>query len=327
MSREDSLYQEHKKLDFINSEAFGDEEVAKIMRLFRASAPLEKELGRDLSEMTWEEVEPVLGVDRRGTKNNRIRILNRYRAWAGVPGSMDNATAKDTRIINMDKLDDVVNSTFRSPEHLQRCLDEVFDPEDDETMDNAFRCYVWLAYGGMPEDLIHQVEAGDVDFKNRYVSHGGHTAVLYAPGIKSVRNCVNLERFRYGDVKSPGGDPVYRMRANHPSIIRGVRGKGDPALWRKYMMRRIEEPGTERSKEIYSRLNYKKVWKSGVFYRMYEKELAGMRPNFLAAAMDSPMGLAVIDSEDIEEKKRVIGTTALKLEDEYICWKYDINSI
>ena len=75
------------------------------------------------------------------------------------------------------------------------------------------------------------------------------------------------------------------------------------------------------------RLTYGHVWLSGVFYRLYEKEIAGMQPDFLTVTMISERGKAAMKIKDQDMRKKKLKTISREYEDYYYNWKEVIMSI
>ena len=323
MKARKSLYNEQQKLNFINEATSMDNSARTMMSVFYASAPFEEKWGADICTRTEEELAPVLDVICGISSNSRyarLSVLRQYAKWAvmcGIPGAKN-------EVGNIDRVGvtRVSETSIRSPEHLQYCLDLFFSPESEETTEDTFRCFFWLAYGGMPEDVIHTVTAEDVDFENMLVRKGDFVAVLYRQALPAVRNCVRLKQMRYKNNAYVNVGSIYRDRIDDPSILRGVRGKSGVLNMRTQISRKLrvvqEENGNIPESEC---LTYWRVWRSGVFYRIFEKEMAGMEPDFLAVARASDRGRRTMAGGTKTESKTMIRKIASDFENDYARWK------
>lgn len=311
------MYNEELKQAFIDSiETDNNKKVAR--SVFTATAPYEESWGADFCTKSREDVLPVAekisGIKIRG-RYTRLRWLSRYSKWCiehGVPGAVDNSLS--VHDIGTDRIGDAF---ILNPVHLQRCLDEVFDPESERTVDNTYRCYFWLAYGGLPAERAVEITAGDVDLDNLEITKVDSTAILYRQGVDAVRNCIKLTQFRY---KHPNYDAVWRDRVPGKQILRGIRGECTLYGIRMRVSKKIGSANA--SGQTKSRLSYQHVWMSGVFYRIFEQELAGLEINFIKIAADSPNGQRILaGAETKTPKSKKIEVLASDLRRDYKEWK------
>ncbi len=167
----------------------------------------------------------------------------------------------------------------KSPEHLQQCLDAVFDPEREYTQDNIFRAYLWLAYGGMAERTVYDLKTDDISFEHMEAACDDEVSVLYPQGIPSIRNCINLKQFFHKT--SSNGIPCNRAPGDR--LLRGAFGDYKMDLFRSKISQRIQE--SHFSGFSLDALSFQNVWTSGVFYRINEGERNGIEPHFISVAM------------------------------------------
>ena len=176
----------------------------------------------------------------------------------------------------------VRTQTVFNPTELQKYLDTICEPESEKTTDNIYRCFYWLAFAGMEEEDILKVRCSDVDFENMVVHFGGEEYEIYRAAIPAFRNAATLTEFVYKHPNYPPDKRVIRNRALGDTLIRGIRSAVSVKSLRVELSRRskkcIDEGLTEKQ------LSYYRVWLSGMFYRMYEAENAGMPVSFSGAA-------------------------------------------
>ena len=124
-----------------------------------------------------------------------LTILKEYVKWCiamKVPGACDGMLH-----IEAVGLDKVRHQMVSSPLHLQRFMDSIFDSESDETIDNIYRCYFWMAYGGIDEDDTILIRNEDVDFSEMIIRYKTISVPIYREALPAFRNAVNLTSFVY----------------------------------------------------------------------------------------------------------------------------------
>ena|GEM_PF-1250395 len=320
------MYNEDQKMAFIQETIVAETTKAAARNVFENIAPYEEKLGCDIANWSVEELTPVLdgicGTRSRG-RYSRISIITNYRTWC-VEKQIDGAI--DERP-DMGKLgyDSMKALLVRNPAHLQQCLDLVFDPEDDETQDNIYRCFFWLAYGGMEEGTIHQLKTTDVSLETMEASYGDEVAVLYRQSLKAVRNCVRLTSFLYRNTSYANKQAIRRDRVPGDMLMRGIRGTPSVANFRAQLSRVLKK--SKADTDAAKTLTYTRVWLSGVFYRIYEGEQAGIAPDFIKIAMASPAGKKVLAGESKAPKEMALRAIAKDFRTDYNRWKLIIKSI
>lgn len=271
------MYNQNLKNQFIESYSTRDSVKKFCVTVFEAFEKYELEWGADLCTRTADELQPALSKMvgfRSRSKLMRIIILKDYVRWC-IGMSVDGACDGMFNITNVG-LDKVKIQTVANPQHLQQYLDAVCSPEDERTTDNIYRCYYWLAYAGMDEEDILKVQCKDVDFRNMVVNYPRKmtTVPLYPQSLKAFHNCVECDTFVF---KHPNyTKPVDRQRADGTTLVRGIRSESTLSSIRMALSR-LSKQNEDKTP---LRLSYFRVWISGVFHRMYEREIAGEAPYF-----------------------------------------------
>lgn len=259
------------------------------LSVFNAFEPYESGWGADLCTRDKETLQPIVD-DMLGLRLNshslRLTILREYVKWClntGVPGACDGMLHVDS-----SSLEKMRRQTVRNPRHLQRYLDEICDPEKDGTADNTFRVFYWLAYAGMREEDIFRVKAEHVDLTEMLVRLDGEEYPIYREAIPAFKNCMSLRQFVYNHPNYTSPKPTYMDRAEGEILIRGIRGVPSVLTMRPELSRRSKRMLDSGRTNL--QLSYYRVWISGVFYRIYEAELAGIGADFSKIAMDHMAG-------------------------------------
>ncbi len=279
------MYNPELKEKFIREYTNDIKRIKTCIAIFNTTEPYEQKWGADLCTKSEAELSPMLD-DITGfrvhSKWSVLIFLKNYVKWCintNVPGVCNGMLKADR--VGVDKLK---RQSVANPAHLQMYLNNVFSPESEETVDDIYRVFYWLAYGGMTEEDILSVKINDVDLDKMIVRYRGYQAApLYREAIPAIKNCMTLTSFS----------------CDHPQFNRKQRGMGDTlvrgfsekinlhsvrTMLSRYTKRALEEGKTEQN------LSYFRVWLSGLFYRMYEMEQIGAKVDFMPAAALSMEG-------------------------------------
>lgn len=278
---ERKMYNEEQKLSFIRQQTTSLTTSRFCESVFKAVAPYEEKWEADICTRSSSELRPVVELfsgTREKSGYRKIVVLKSYLKWCimnGVPNAVNGLS--DVKVAGLGK---VRSMTVKSPAHLQKCLNDICDPESENTVDNIYRCYYWLAYGGIPEEELLSVKTSEVDFENMEVNHAGITIPIYHEAIPAFRNCVNLDHFIY---KHPNySKDIVRFRAEGDTLIRGIKSASSTLSVRAALSRMATE--AFKSGRTSVRLSFQRVWISGMFYRMREREELGFPVDFMPVA-------------------------------------------
>lgn len=316
------MYNETQKRAFIDSHTNSDKTMAKIVQIFSWFEPYEEEWCMDLSKQSAEKLQPVVneltGVRSKSTELILI-ILKEYVKWCGRNGYEVSKGIFDVRINTIDKIQ---NQMVASPLHLKSKLDEFFETVDEETIDVTYRIFLWMAFAGLEDKDAIRVTSDCVDLKNLRINFEGHSYEIYKECIEDFEKACSLTDFQY---KHPNYT-TRRDRADGNIIMRGIRTPTvdlktiRPVINKKFGADDEEETGGRQK----SRISYKRIYLSGLFYRTYERERAGL-----------PIDFSEFVARSIEQKEktkkytvtktRTLTTIANTLEREYFAdyekWK------
>ena len=291
---------------------------------FNSCAPFEEQWGADICTQTEETLAPVvsklLGL-RVISIENRARIFQKYGQWCldnHVPGACDG-------LLNVQyySLDKVRSQTVKNPLQLAEYLDAILPPASDQGYTNVIRCFFWLAFGGMKEEDTMLVNCSDVDLDRMVVSFCGDDYPIYREAVPAFKNCSTLTAFTYFH----SGHNIYIRRERMPGN-RLLRGVGEtPSLGRiRTNIARYKAIAAKNEVDTMGlRLTYGKVWMSGVFYRTYEKELIGIRPDFM------PLVLKISGGKEynLSSGRNKVGATYRAIAKDYMTdykrWKATLN--
>ena len=143
----------------------------------------------------------------------------------------------------------------------------------------------------------------DEDFAEMLIHHGGRDYPIYREALPAFRNCVRLTEFRYKHPNYPDRT-VWKDRIPGDILVRGIRSVPSMAVMQVELSRRLRRANEAGKTEM--RLSYYRIWISGVFYRMYEDELAGFPADF-SSVVDEKLGdfqYKLPDKGNTQEYKR-----------------------
>lgn len=285
--------------------------------VFTAMEPFEEVWRADLCTKSTEELQPVIdkvtGLRFRSQWMS-LTILREYVKWCmamRVPGACDGMLH-----ITAAGLDKVRRQMVSSPLHLQQYLDKVFSKEEDETVDNLYRCYYWMAYGGIHDDDVLLVKVSDVNFTEMCIQYGDTHAPIYREALPAFHNAVELKSFLYVHQ-----NPLYKTRRDRvpgDTLIRGYRRITQLKYLRSNMSHHAIDAVEQGKTDL--QLSFSRVWMSGLFYRMYERERAGLPVDFtsVAASLMADKTYIIKGRTKIEHRHRQRGRDYME---DYQRWK------
>lgn len=312
------MYNTEVKSKFIKefSTSTGRRHAAVVM--FNTLEPYETKWGADFCTRNKEELQPVVNEIvgfRTSSKKLRLTILKEYVRWC-IKNQIEGA-CDELFLIEEIGLDKLRRQMVANPQHLQRYLNCICDTESEETVECVYRCFYWLAYGGMSEKDTLDVTVDDVDFINMVVKYNGQEYPIYREAISAFKNCVELTQFRY---KHPNYDKViFKERASGKRLLRGNSEQKSLNALRVEMSRRAKNPkfkslSDQEDKSLDLKLSFYRVWLSGLFYRTYEAERAGMPVDFMAAAEEFMEG----KTYKLDSGRNLIGAKQRQLASDYL---------
>lgn len=315
------MYNEGRKIDFIKHKYKFDSSSAKLaMATFEICAPFEEEWGADICTRSAEEIEPVanklIGL-RSQSRWPRFNILKSYVQWCqaiGVPDVCDGVFN-----VKFDELSKLRTQMVRNPAHLQKYLDEICEPESENTVDITYRCYYWMAYGGIDEDDIPKITVSDIDFGEKIIKYRNTAVEIYRQAWPAFDKAIHLTEFRWRGRTDKDGNSLIRERSEGYAIVRGISGEPDKNVMRATLSRRAKQRAELGLTEM--RLSYSRVWMSGLFYRMYQEELATGIVDFSDVARQFMDGKTYSFEDDrmaIDAKRRKIQKNYMN---DYQRWK------
>lgn len=273
------VYNEELKNRFILETCSTSNMKSLFTNVFHLVGEEEEKLGADVC--TWNEEQLRVMLERLSgfraySSKNRENLLKRYIAWCintGVDGASGAIFGIET-----DGIASVRQKTVSGPEHLQRCLDSFLAPEQDKTADNVLRGYCWLSFSGMADDEIVDVRTTDVDLEALVVRSGNKKYPIYREAIPCMRILRELSCFKYFH-DGYENDFTWRVRPDGDKLLRGLRS-AEPSILgiRSRLSDKSVSAFNKGAADV--KISAYRIWISGEFYRMYQKERMGDTVDF-----------------------------------------------
>ena len=269
------MFNEERKTEFIAEIITTEKDRRAAAELFAIVEGYETRWGADVCTRKTEELQPL--VNELGGLHGRkippkLSILRKYILWC-YRGHVDGARV-DLMKMKADSSGSMKTEMVAGPEHLQKILDSAFRPEDEETADNLYRCAAWLVFAGIPSDDIQSVEAGDVDFNEEVIRWNGTEFPIYPPAFKSIRKCMELDGFN----RIYKGYTSWWGRAEGKTLLRGHSGEIPTKAFRTHFWKAVGYAQANSGESAMPTLL--NIGRSGMMYRMYEREKAGLPVDF-----------------------------------------------
>lgn len=282
-------------------------------KIFNQFEPFEQEYQKDLCQFDITElqaaVDNVLGLRSAGrwSKLSHIRSYIRWCTENKVAGSV---YCFDK--LNIAGIEKFKNSTVANEVDLQRYLDAIYAPEDEHRVDSIIRAYVWLAFCGIPEAALESLTKENIILDDMIVSYDGMIKKLYPEALKSIRDAMNLTEFFHDHKNYQTMMP--RFEGNR--LLRLGKSDFSVGRLRTYLTTRekkVNDAGTKTKN-----LSYGRIYLSGMFYRIYKLEMAGMEPDFTAITID--------ERSDRRKKESITKANMRKdikaMREDYNNWKF-----
>lgn len=293
------MYNESNKRRFIDDYAGSLSTRTMVEAFFNSIEKYEIAWQADICTKSVDDLQPVVdevvGL-RIKSQMLYITILKEYVKWClamKIPGSRDDMLKIDSVGVGRIK-----RQMVSSPLHLQRYLNSIFDKESEETIDNIYRCYFWMAFSGIDEEDAFLVKSDDVDFTTLSIRYKTYTVPIYREAMPAFKNAATLNSFLYKNQNYT--NPIRRDRVPGDTIMRGVRSNPKILSIRRVLSSRsvkaFEDGVTD------TQLSFGRVKLSGIFYRAYERERAGFHINFKQEVLADGKSRSLSKQNQIEKE-------------------------
>lgn len=316
------MFNEEVKNNFISEFTTSISRRHAAVVMFNAVEKFETKWGKDICTANKTElqsvIEEIIGL-RRSSKKLRLSILKEYIHWC-IDNHIEGATDDLFKIEDEDfGLQKIKRQMVANPQHLQRYLNCICESEKEETVDCIYRCFYWLAYSGLQEDDVFNIRSKDIDLEDMVIRYNNEEYPIYRESIPAFKNCINLTQFRYKHPNYSADKIIFKDRAPGDMLLRGIGSTKSIKAVRVDMSRRARNPKfkskqDENDTSLDLKLSFYRVWLSGLFYRTYEAERAGMPADFLAVAEEFMEG----KTYKLDSGRNTIGAKQRQLARDYL---------
>lgn len=274
------MYNPEQKQSFLNT-ITNDNSYKSYQRVFKAVEDMEKRFGKDISEMSIDEVLTVLDF-KTGTRTTNteqfMSLLRMYVDWCiqnGKTTSENNFEKIDATEIDKTRI--YKSKYIKDPEELEQMISVVFQPGYDFNagVENPKELCVRLCYEGMEDEEIVLLKKTDVDYENGVIYSPIYEDVIYKVSDRILylcKFCSEMTEIEYANKtgvraeKLCDNDYVLRRR------IGNLRGNPDSEPINKVIViRRIKEFSDRYMEEAdsYRGITASKLRESRMFYQIH----------------------------------------------------------
>lgn len=314
------MFNKDQKVCFIIQTTKSSNVAVKIENIFNRIEHLEESYNKDVCAMTADEFAEVLkficGVTH-STGERMLAFLRDYIKWCVEVKAPD--VNSDLLSVDYDQEDNVRKGMYKSPAHLHETLEKIFYPVDLQSMHNIYRGYIWLAYMGLHPQEIETIEKTSVDFSRNIVVSETGARYIYMEAIPTFLSCVHQTDFRYdNNIKARGGT-YFRERPTSPLLLSRLKLGVNCKEIANSMAAVL------RSKKATSSFRFDRLHLSGVFYRMYQREVEDGLPVDFRLFAEEEVRIKRMYQRGITEDYAVISKTACLYKQDYNNWKAAFN--
>ena len=287
----------------------------KMAEVFSITSRFEMQYNKDLCQMNADELKNTLewctGVYT-SSRRERMQQMRRYIKWC-IDTDVEGA-CNAVLTINIDGVEAMAMRTVTSPTQLNNHINIVLPNNNVATVMDIYRTFLWLGFSGIDLDDAFKIKTDEIDFENMEIVHDGIHYPIYNESTASLYRCAKLNTL----YKLTGKTKVYKehLRAGGDLLLRGFSQPDHGNIRREIVRRtsRLYEDGV-----ISRRVNYDDAWKSGVFYRAFMNEIAGVKPSFYDVVKRLADKLHGADNSKI--KGDYIRKKRRELKNDYEIWK------
>ena len=246
-----------------------------------------------------------------------LSILKSYSRWCRVnnyPGANDSMERIETPgVAKMRKC------MVFSPLELAIYHNQLYQTTpEDKRPDNIGRGYDWLAFIGVKEEDVLSISNNDIHLDTLELSYKQTRLDIPKEARVVFKNLTQLDYFTY---VHPYYVSEFRPRIQSDQFLRGFRDNRQLKQLRDQISR--DRHRARMSGKIQKQLSFQRIYLSGLFYRAYEFERAGLDPS-LHFQEEAIAHLADLRCDTPEEKKyyHVRKLQCLRiLNNDYTRWK------
>lgn len=266
------MINEDKKNEFLSIEK--TPKATNVLRkMFAVASDEEDKTGVDLCEFSEESAIRVIQEISGGYISNVEGGMSSYRKyikWFKENGFSINEDILKIKVREFDLAEQMRENLVGSPLDLLNYLDKAL-PQGDFSDICLSRCLYWFAFMGVDRKAFPKTKIEDVHFTDGYVICKGEKYPLYRQSIKDFKDACELDSFSFWGTYDY---PYKKKRVESEFVMRTIKSKScDYSTLQVHTSKEIKNNGVKM-------LSYSDVQKSGMFYRKFEDEVAGLYDYF-----------------------------------------------
>lgn len=269
------MYHADQKAAFLSQFQNPSDSYKLFKNVFLSIEGTEERVGKDVAlfdHAELDEVFPDIAGVRYESSVSMLSQLRRYVKWCDEQGY---PVCDSIFSYEPDLSENVRRCYVRSPEHLLYVMSTVFKHPEDNQIEYIYRSYLWLAYLGFTEQEAADVCISDVDFDKQTV----RDKQMYEEAMFDLRMACRLteliELKRNYVIARAKGDKILRGKPTTKTLTEALVTTYRQSVSK--MFKRAEKMLTEignHHPDLESiQLSYKRVYLSGMFYRVHRREL------------------------------------------------------
>lgn len=331
------LYNSKQKQAFLQDRYPSEAGWKTALNILCRIAPFEYRLERDLCCMNREELsqvfDEILTMRSSGTAHV-VNIVRDYNKWC-IAKRIEGVVPFSYTPPKGGSIEKTRERMVVSPVHLQYVLDGVYRKESDQTVDNIYRAFFWLAFMGFPQKIAVQITKEHVSFDDMTISIFDYAHKIYPEALPALKNAVNLSFFYTTNAPCKKDDEpergwIRRERIDGDWILRGLVSPRGPSGQVSLDERVLRLRKTiENNKMLRSRadggsrlhLTYDSVLLSGIFFRQYEIERFTRAYDFRPIAQDMVLAKSERARQDVDFLQKQVYVKTASLKNDYAQWK------
>ena len=350
MEKCEKLYNAKQKHTFLQSHYSSEANKMSAANILLRVAPFEQGLGRDLYTFSDEELRPVFEeilTMKSSGKAHVVNVVRHYFKWC-VSNNIPGARAF-TYQVGLDSIAKTRTRMVASPAHLHHVLNQFYRKESDDTVENVYRAYFWLAFMGFPQRFSAEITKEHIDFSDMVITISGKSSRIYPEALASFKSIASLTSFNTTNKKCSIHETppkwVRRDRIKGDWLLRGLVSAHDKAKQKNAPDNRTDQVDPDPDNRLASlrrtiinnklleskkllrsetadglHITYETVLQSGIFYRQYDLEKFTHSHDFRPIVRELILAKSERALQNESYLKKQVSTKVSLWEDDYAQW-------
>lgn len=247
-----------------------------LVNLFNRLEEQETLFKKDFLQMDRDEIISLLSNFLRGGKDYQattMSMLSQYFNW-GLKEKLTKLNENvliGLKISSLDVSSSYANSMVKNEQDLIDCLDTIYYPLEENMVDNLQRCFLMLAFTGIDTKDILMLKTDDIDLENSLIYYMNRKIEMSEYVRKVVRYvmemttmCKALKNGVIREIRIVRNGYVIENTINDASLE-----------YRKSLKSTFNTSISAKLSSCERALTQQKIIDSGIFSRIYSKELSG----------------------------------------------------